>query len=139
MSESNERPPSPIPVPWPFRPPYALEPSHPLYNHVARDHEQQAAVQARWDAEWDEFDRYYHQLDQDILELSGLVTIPLLHPCLHNATINASKINIHMILPRARAAALAEVVNDGGILVATMCEMVRTVNGQRLGSLRYIQ
>lgn len=61
MSEVHERPPSPIPVPWPFRPPYALEPSHPLYSHVTRDHEQQAAVQARWDAEWDEFDRYYQQ------------------------------------------------------------------------------
>jgi hypothetical protein len=77
--------------------------------------------------------------DQDILEPSGLVTIPLLHLCLHNATINASKINTHTILPQTRAAALAEVVNDGGISATIMCEMVRTVNGSRLGSLRYIQ
>lgn len=66
MSEPTERPPSPIPVPWPFRPPYELEPSHPLYSHAQRDREQQAieqqaGVQSRWDAEWDEFDRYYQQ------------------------------------------------------------------------------
>ena len=61
MSEPNERPPSPIPVPWPFRPPYDLEPCHPLYNHVTRDRERQADVQSQWDAEWDEFDRYYQQ------------------------------------------------------------------------------
>ena len=66
MSEPTEHPPSPIPVPWPFRPPYDLEPSHPLYNHAQHDREQQAIeqqadVQSRWDAECDEFDRYYQQ------------------------------------------------------------------------------
>jgi len=66
MSEPTERRPSPIPVPWPFRPPYDLEPSHPLYSHAQRDREQQAIeqqadVQSRWDVEWDEFDRCYQE------------------------------------------------------------------------------
>jgi hypothetical protein len=77
--------------------------------------------------------------DQDILGPSRLATIPLLHLCLDNATINASKINIHIMLPRTRATALAGVVNDGGISAVIMCEILRTVNGSRLGSLRYIQ
>ena len=59
MSDPTEHPPSPIPVPWPFHPPYDLEPSHPLYNHVPRKREQQADVQARWDIDWAEFDRQY--------------------------------------------------------------------------------
>ena len=63
MSNSpTNHPPSPIPVPYPFHPPYDLEPSHPLYNHVPREREQQADVQTRWDIDWAEFDRRYQQI-----------------------------------------------------------------------------
>lgn len=93
MSEPNERPPSPIQVPWPFRPPHQLEPSHPLYNHVTRDHEQ-ADVQSRWDAEWDEFDRCYrYTRSRHTRGPSGLNTILWLRLCLHRP-INASMTDI---------------------------------------------
>jgi hypothetical protein len=64
MSDPTEHPPSPIPVPYPLHPPYDLEPSHPLYNHIPREleREQQADVQARWDIDWAEFDRRYQQI-----------------------------------------------------------------------------
>jgi len=63
MSELTERPPSPIPVPWPFHPPHALEPSHPLYNHVPRDRdrERQSVAQRMWDDEWAGVDREWLQ------------------------------------------------------------------------------
>lgn len=61
MSEPTDHQPSPIPVPWPFHPPYDLEPDHPLYSHVSHERKQQADVQRRRDAEWDEFDRDYQK------------------------------------------------------------------------------
>jgi len=62
MSEPTERPPSPIPVPWPFIPPHPLEPDHPLYSHVPRNPGEQTIEQAQWNASWDEFDRQYRQI-----------------------------------------------------------------------------
>ena len=61
MPEPTERPRSPIPVPWPFRPPHELEPSHPLYNHVPREpeHGRKSVAQRMWDDEWEDVDRQY--------------------------------------------------------------------------------
>ena len=53
--------------------------------------------------------------------------------------INASTTKAITNLRQTRAVAHPEVMSDGDFSAAIMCEIVRTVNGSRLGSLRYIQ
>jgi hypothetical protein len=66
-------------------------------------------------------------------EESRPITILQLHLCIHSP-INANPSTAITNLWQTRAV-LAEVANDGDILVATTCETARAVNGWRFRSL----
>jgi hypothetical protein len=81
------------------------------------------------------------KVDRDIAGASRLVIIRLLRlPTRSTIYINPTKADMnHMILRRTHAVVLAEVANDGDILVVTTYGTAQAVNGWRFRSLRYIR
>lgn len=59
MSDPAEHPPSPPPVPWPFRTPHPLEPSHYLYNRLPHDQGERLFEQSRRNPEGNDIDGRY--------------------------------------------------------------------------------